>query len=220
MSQYIDLSHSIYHGLVTYKGIPGPVICDFLSREASRSHYEDGTEFHIARIDMVANSGTYIDCPFHRYTDGKDLSEIAFDRFSDLPGAAVHVPHRDRIEITEADFIGVDVADKAVLVHTDWSDHWNTSAYFENHSFLTKQAALYLRDNGARLVGIDSHNIDDTRSRNSRPVHTILLGREISIVEHLTNLRALPYKSFWFSAVPPNVKGMGSFPVRAFARLP
>jgi len=217
--KFIDLSHTIHDGLVTYKGIPGPIICDFLSREASRKHYEEGAEFHIPRIDMVANSGTYIDCAFHRYADGKDLSEMGLDRFADLPAVVVRVPHRERIEVRPSDFGCLDVTGKAVLVHTGWSEHWNTPAYFESHPFLTKEAAAQLRERGARLVGIDSHNIDDTRSRNSRPVHTILLRNDILIVEHLRGLEQLPEGDFSFSAVPPKLKGMGTFPVRAYAQL-
>src|SRR5688572_3494806 len=155
MRELIDLSHTIYDGLVTFKGLPAPVICDYLSREASRKNYTEGTEFQIGRIDMVSNTGTYIDCPFHRYADGKDLSETTLERFVDLPGVLVRVPFRDRIEVTAQDFSEVDVQGKAVMVHTGWSEHWNTPAYFENHSFLNRGAAEYLRDQGATLVGID-----------------------------------------------------------------
>jgi arylformamidase len=219
MRRHIDLSHTIHDGLITFKGLPGPVICDFLSREASRKNYTDSTEFQIGRIEMVSNTGTYIDCPFHRYADGKDLSETALERFVDLPAVIVRVPFRQRIEVTADDFRGVDVKGKAVLVDTGWSEHWSTPAYFENHSFLNAAAATYLRDAGATLVGIDSHNIDDTRTKNSRPVHTTLLGAEILIVEHLRGLEQLPPEGFLFSAVPPKMKGMGTFPVRAFATL-
>jgi len=219
VGQLIDLSHTIFDGLVTCKGLPAPVICDFLSREASRKNYAPGTEFQIGRLDMVANTGTYIDCPFHRYPDGKDLSEVTLERFVDLPAVTVRVPFRERIEVTAADFAGIDVQGKAVLVDTGWSGHWNTPAYLENHSFLNEAAAAYLRDAGATLVGIDSHNIDDTRTKNSRPVHTTLLGAEILIVEHLCNLHRLPASGFTFNAVPPKVKGIGTFPVRAYASL-
>src|SRR5688572_14380371 len=219
MRELIDLSHTIYDGLVTYKGLPAPVICDYLSRENSRKNYTEGTEFQIGRIDLCSNTGTYVDCPFHRYADGKDLSEVALERFVDLPAVAIRVPFHDRLEIDAQDFAGVDVKGKAVLVHTGWSAHWNTPAYFENHSFLSKEAAVFLRDAGAVLVGIDSHNIDDTRTKNSRPVHTTLLGAEILIAEHLRGLEQLPADNFFFSAVPPKLKGVGTFPVRAFATV-
>jgi len=219
MGQLIDLSHTIFDGLVTYKGLPAPVICDFLSREASRKNYAPGTEFQIGRLDMVANTGTYIDCPFHRFPDGKDLSEVALERFVDLPAVTVRVPFRERVEVTAGDFAGIDVRGKAVLVHTGWSEHWNTPAYFENHSFLNAEAAEFLRDAGAVLCGIDSHNIDDTRTKNSRPVHTTLLGAEILVVEHLRGLEQLPAAAFSFTAVPPKFKGVGTFPVRAFATV-
>ena len=219
MSELIDLSHTIYDGLITFKGLPGPVICDFLSREASRKNYTDGAEFQIGRIDMVANTGTYIDCPFHRYADGKDLNETELKRFVDLSAVIVRVDHHERLAVEADDFESVKVAGKAVLVHTGWSEHWATEQYLENHPFLTREAAVYLRDQGATLVGIDSHNIDDTRSRNDRPVHSTLLKEEILIVEHLRGLDQVPHRPFLFNAVPPKIKGMGTFPVRAYAKV-
>lgn len=219
MARYIDLSHTIRHGVVTYKGLPPPVICDFLSREASRANYADGTEFQIGRIDMVSNTGTYVDCPFHRFADGKDLSEVELARFADLPAVVIRAPYRSYTEIGVRHFEEADIAGKAVLVHTDWSELWNTPGYQVEHPFLSREAAVYLRENKAVLVGIDSHNIDDTRARNSRPVHTDLLGHEILIAEHLRGLEALPDNGFLFSAIPPKIKGMGTFPVRAFARV-
>ena len=218
-TQFIDLSHTIHDGMITFKGLPGPVICDFLSREASRQNYEGGAEFQIGRIDMVSNTGTYIDCPFHRYADGKDLSETQLARFAGLPGMVVHVPYAERIAVGCEDFLQLEVAGKAVLVHTGWSERWGSAAYFDRHPFLTEEAAILLRDRGAVLVGIDSHNIDDTRARNARPVHSILLKNEILIVEHLRGLEQLPHAPFRFSAVPPKIKGVGTFPVRAFAEL-
>jgi kynurenine formamidase len=216
----IDLSHTIYDGLVTFKGLPAPIICDFLSREDSRKNYTGGTEFQIGRIEMVSNTGTYIDCPFHRYADGKDLSETALERFVDLPALVVRVPHRERIEIGAQDFERHDVKGKAVLVHTGWSEHFATPKYFDNHPFLTEGAAVHLRDRGAVLVGIDSHNIDDTRAKNSRPVHSALLKHEILIVEHLRGLEQIPDDcAFRFNAVPPKLKGVGTFPVRAYAEI-
>lgn len=219
MSRYIDLSHTVSDGMVTFKGLPGPVICDYLSRDASRKNYTDGTEFQIGRIDMVANTGTYIDCPFHRYADGKDLNDTVLERFVNLPAVVVRVPHTTRIEVRVQDFADVEVAGKAVLVHTGWDEFWGAAQYLDRHPFLNGEAAAYLRDQGAVLVGIDSHNIDDTRSRNARPVHTILLREEILIVEHLRGLEQLPDSPFFFSAVPPKIRGMGTFPVRAFASL-
>ena len=219
MTKFVDLSHTIYDGVTTYKGLPGPVICDFLSREASRKNYTEGTEFQIGRIDMVANTGTYIDCPFHRFADGKDLNETELRRLVDLPSVIVRVDYRERLAVEAGDFTRFDVAGKAVLVHTGWSEHWATGRYLENHPFLTREAALCLRDQGAVLVGIDSHNIDDTRSRNDRPVHTILLREEILIVEHMRGLDQLPDRPFLFNAVPPKIKGMGTFPVRAYAKV-
>jgi kynurenine formamidase len=215
----VELSHTISGGMITYKGLPGPVICDYLSREASAASYEGGTTFQIGRIDLVANTGTYLDCPFHRYADRADLSQIALERFVELPGVVVSLPHRAELAITEADVAPFDVAGKAVLFHTAWSDHWGTDQYFEQHPFLTQGAAESLQRRGAVLAGIDSHNIDDTRTRNSRPVHTVLLGHEVLIVEHLTGLEALVGQAFTFTAAPPRFSGVGTFPVRAYARI-
>jgi len=217
-ADYVDLSHTIYDGLVTYKGLPAPIICDYLSREASRERYERGTEFQIGKIEMIANTGTYVDCPFHRYENGKDLSEVALDRFVDLDGIVIRADYRAGLAVDAGHFRDRELRGKAVLVHTGWDAHWDTEAYFAGHPFLTEDAAAYLRDCGASLVGIDSMNIDDTRGK-SRPVHSILLASEILIAEHLCNLQSAPDGSFSFSAVPPKFKGVGTFPVRAFAHV-
>jgi arylformamidase len=215
MSTFTDLSHTIEHGMVTYRGLPAPLICDFLSREASRAHYAPGTEFHIGRIDMVANTGTYLDSPFHRYADGADLADLPLESLAGLEGIVVRSEKR---EITRRAFEGLEVSGKAVLINTEWSQHWRTDDYFEGHPFLTEDAAAYLKENGAKLVGIDSYNIDDTRD-GRRPVHTVLLGAEIPIVEHMTALGKLPDGEFRFYAVPPKVRGLGTFPVRCFAQI-
>ena len=215
-TNFIDLSHTIESGMITYKGLPAPLICDYLSREKSREFYAAGTEFQIGRIEMVANTGTYLDCPFHRYEDGHDLSELALERCANLEGVLIEANYRQVKEIGQKFFEEKDVRGKAVLVHTNWSEHWRTDAYFEDHPYLTEEAANYLKDQGAVLVGIDSHNIDDTRGR-SRPVHSVLLKAGILIVEHMCNLQELPKKHFYFHAVTPRFKGDGTFPVRAFA---
>ncbi len=213
----IDVSHVVEHGMITYKGLPAPIICDYLSREASRQTYEEGTSFHIGRIDMVANTGTYLDAPFHRFEEGKDLSELDLSSLANLDGLVVNVGP-DVKKITPAHFAGMHIKGKAVLVRTDWSAHWGSDQYFEDHPCLNQAAAEYLRDQGAHLVGIDSHNIDDTRG-NSRPVHSTLLGADIPIVEHMTRLGDLPETGFKFFAVPVKVAGMGTFPVRAFGLI-
>jgi kynurenine formamidase len=211
----LDLSHTIEHGMVTYKGLPAPLICDFLSREASRKVYAPGTEFHIGRIDMVANTGTYLDSPFHRFADGKDLADLPLSSLAGLDGVLVRAPSAPRAIPREV-FERLPLAGKAVLVQTDWDRHWRTDAYFEGHPFLTRDAAQFLLDSGVKLVGIDSYNIDDTADLH-RPVHSILLRHEIPIIEHMTGLANLPPEGFSFYAVPPKVRAFGTFPVRAFA---
>jgi len=215
---FVDLSHTVHDGLVTFKGFPAPVICDFMSRAESRKFYSEGTTFQIGRIDMVANTGTYIDAPFHRFEDGKDLSELELSSLAELEGLVVRATGIAGRAVGRELFADLDMRGKAVLVETGWSRHWNTEAYFEGHVFLTREAAEYLRDKGAALVGIDSYNIDDMAD-GTRPVHTILLGAGIPIVEHMCNLEALPASGFRFTAAPVKVKGMGSFPVRAYATV-
>ena len=215
----VDLSHTIEHGTVTLKGYPAPIVCDYLSREASRAVYAEGTEFQIGRIEMIANTGTYVDSPFHRYAGGKDLSELPLESLADLEGVVVRAAGREGRAIGPEAFAGVEAAGKAVLVHTGHARHWGTDAYFEGHPFLTRAAAEHLREAGARLVGIDSLNIDSTDDP-ARPVHTVLLGADIPVCEHLRGLEALPDGDFRFHAVPVKVKGFGTFPVRAFAVVP
>ncbi len=211
----IDLSHTVEDGMITYKGLPAPLICDYLTREASRAHYSEGTTFHIGKIEMVANTGTYLDSPFHRFEDGKDLSELPLTSLANLPGLVFHALTGGR-EISPDLFTGANVAGKAVLVHTRWDQHWRTDQYFEGHPYLNRAAAEFLREQGAALVGIDSLNIDDTAD-GIRPVHTTLLRADIPIVEHMTNLGTLPETGFRFHAVPVKVKNFGTFPVRAYA---
>jgi kynurenine formamidase len=210
----IDVSHAVEHGMVTYRGLPAPVVCDFLSREESRRHYAPGVEFHIGKVEMVANTGTYLDSPFHRYADGADLAGLQLEQLADLDAVVVR-PSSKSPGIGRDTFNGLDVRGKAVLVETGWDRHWRTDAYFEGHPYLTSDAAAWLRDQAAALVGIDSLNIDDTNDL-FRPVHSTLLRAGIPIVEHLTGLGDLPDEGFRFFAVPVKFRGMGTFPVRAF----
>ncbi|HEX7114746.1 MAG TPA: cyclase family protein [Steroidobacter sp.] len=215
----VDLSHEIEHGMITYRGLPAPVIEDHLSHVASRAIYGEGTEFQIGRISMVANTGTYLDSPFHRCADGKDIAALDLERLANLEAVVVRVTGMSGRAIPREAFCACDVAGKAVLVHTGWDRHWRTTQYFDGHPFLTAEAAEYLRQEGAVLVGIDSLNIDDIGDP-LRPVHTKLLTSGVTIVEHLRGLEQLPITGARFTAVPPKVCGMGSFPVRAFAVLP
>ena len=218
MSRLIDLSHMISDGMTTYKGFPGPAICDFWTRGDSAEHYDDGSSFQIGRIDMIANTGTYLDTPFHRYEDGDDLAGVGLERIAELPGVMIRQPWENGLAVGIEKLEGLDVAGKAVLVHSGWDRHWGSEAYFEGHPFLTAEAAEWLAAKGASLVGIDSYNIDDTRTR-SRPVHSTLLRAGVLICEHMANLGALPDAGFIFTATPPKIEGMGTFPVRAFARF-
>lgn len=213
--RFVDLSHTVEHGMVTYKGLPAPVISNHMSREQSRGKYAAGTEFHIGRIEMVANTGTYLDSPFHRYADGCDLSELTLESVADLEGIVVDATAQ---VTTAAAFEGLSLGGKAVLVNTGWDVHWRTEQYSSGHPFLSEDAAQFLADSKAALVGIDSFNIDSIQD-SCRPVHSILLAANIPIVEHLCGLDQLPDAGFKFFAVPVKVKDFGSFPVRAFALI-
>lgn len=214
MSSFVDLSHPIEEGMVTYPGLPGPKVDVFLSREDSRSHYDEGTEFHIGRIEMVGNTGTYLDTPYHRFPDGFDLAELELDSVAGLPGICVEAGQQ---EITADVVADLDVAGKALLLATGWDRHWGTESYGDStHPFLAGEAAERLVAGGVSLVGIDSVNIDDTRG-GSRPAHTTLLAAGVPVVEHLRGLDRLVGTAFRFYAVPAPVRGLGTFPVRAFA---
>jgi arylformamidase len=209
-----DLSHTIEHGMITYKGLPAPLVCDYWSHEESRAYYDEGTEFQIGRIEMVSNTGTYVDSPFHRFGDGKDLSELPLE-----PLAGCDLVVIDAEGAIGADALtGLDVRGRAVLFRTGWDRHWRTDQYFEDHPYIAAETAEALVAEGAAIVGIDAVNVDDT-SGGSRPVHTALLRAEIPVVEHLTGLAALPARGARFYAVPVKVKAFGTFPVRAFAEV-
>src|SRR3954465_9433928 len=214
----VDVSHVVEYGMITYKGLPAPLVCDFLSREQSRAHYKPGTEFQIGKIEMVANTGTYLDSPFHRYPDGDDLSGLKLESLANLDCVVVRVTERRARAIDRLPFSPATLRGKPVLFQTGGDAHWRTDQYFENHPHLTGQLAEQLVKAGATLVGIDSFNIDSTDD-GTRPVHSALLGAGIPIVEHMCGLAAIPERGARFFAVPVKVKGMGTFPVRAFAKL-
>lgn len=215
MTRFVELSHPIAPGMETYPGLPGPAVSDFLSREASASHYAAGTTFQIRRIDMVANTGTYVDAPFHRFEAGADIAALPLARLADLAGLVVDCSSREGRAIGPEAFAGRVLGGRAVLVRTDWARHWGTRTYGEGYPFLSRSAAQALAAAAPALVGIDSLNIDDAGD-GERPAHTLLLAAGIPIVEHLCNLAALP-ASFRIHAVPPPFQAVGSYPVRAYA---
>ena len=216
MSRFVDLSHVIEKGMVTYQGLPAPAISDYLSREESRKHYASGTEFHIGRIEMVSNTGTYLDSPFHRYADGRDLSELPLESLAALEAIVIRAPRAGERGIGPEALASRSLKGRAVLFHTGWARHWGTPEYFSGHPFVSEDLARALVEAKVTLVGIDSYNIDDTADP-TRPAHTLLLGADIPIVEHMTGLEGLPEEGFKFFAVPVKVRKFGTFPVRAFA---
>jgi arylformamidase len=213
----IELSHQIHHGMVTYPGLPGPELSDYLPREASPARYGPGTEFHIGRITMIANTGTYLDSPSHAFADTTDIAGLPLDRVADLDGLVVRI-EAGRRAIDRDALASHDVRGRAVLVHTGWDRHWGSDRYGTDSPFLTAVAAGWLVEQEAGLVGIDSVNIDDT-SGPARPVHQALLAAGIPILEHLCGLDQLPASGFRLHAAPPQVAGIGTWPVRAYAVL-
>jgi len=212
----IDVSHEIEAGMITYPGLPAPIVSDYLSREASRGRYAEGTTFQIGRIEMVANTGTYIDAPFHRFEGGIDLAGLPLERLASVEGVVVDATGRDGRAIDAGYFQGVDLRDRAVLIRTGWDAHWRTPRYGEDAPFVTQRATESLVEAAPALVGIDSVNIDDAQD-GSRPAHTLLLGAGIPVVEHLCNLNELPTRGFRFHCVPVKFRGVGTFPIRAYA---
>ncbi len=206
----------ITDGLVTYPGLPAAKIATHLSREAAEEIYGPGTTFQIGLVTLCTNTGTYIDVPFHRFADGHDLTELDLGRVAGVPAVCLDRRGSQSINLTADDL--ADLAGHVVLIRTDHSSNFGTDAYFDDHPFLTAAAAENLVAAGVACVGIDSLNIDSTDG-GERPVHTVLLGADIPIVEHLTNLQALPTSGFRFTAVPPKIKGAGTFTVRAFASV-
>ena len=218
-ARLVDLSHVVEEGMTTYPGLPGPEFGEHLTRAASRSVYAEGTEFSIGRISMVGNTGTYVDAPFHRYEGGVDLAGLPLASLADLPVVVVRLAGAAERGVTARALAAYDVAGKAVLLHTGWDRHWRTAEYGNPAPFLTEDGAKHLVAAGARLVGIDSVNIDSTDG-GERPAHTILLGAGVPVLEHLTNLSALPVHGARLHAVPAPVRGFGTFPVRAYALVP
>ena len=212
----IDLSHVIVDGMTTYPGLPAPVIADHLTREAAETIYGPGITFQIGMVTMCTNTGTYLDVPFHRFADGHDLSQLPLERVAGVPAVCLDRRGVTTIDLNDDDLLGL--SGHAVLIHTGHARHWGTSAYFVDHPHLSEQAAQALVRAGVACVGIDSLNIDSTAG-GERPVHTVLLGSEIPIVEHLVHLDRLPASGFSFTAVPPKIEGTGTFTVRAFATM-
>jgi kynurenine formamidase len=218
--RWVELSHVISNGMVTYPGLPAPEITPHLTREASRQVYAPGTEFAIDRISMVGNTGTYLDSPFHRYGDGADLAGLPLDKLADLPTVVARTVGSSTRAVDVSAVAALEVADRAVLLHTGGDRHWGTPAYTQDAPYLTESAARWLVDHGARLVGIDAVNIDDTAGGGERPAHSVLLAAGVPVVEHLTGLDELPPHGARFTAAPPRVSGFGTFPVRAYAAVP
>lgn len=220
MARFIDLNHVIEDGMPTYPGIPVPSIGPYLDHEASRERYEGRAEFHLGKVDMAGNVGTYLDSPFHRYPEGSDLSRLPLDALAEVPGLLLDRLSEGRVAIDAADLEPLRGAaqGQAVLIRTGWDARWGTDEYWLEGPYLTGDAADLLVEAGASIVGVDFSNIDDTRDP-ARPVHTRLLAAGIPIVEHLTSLEALPETGFRFSAVPPRIVRGAAFPVRAFAAI-
>jgi kynurenine formamidase len=218
--RFVELSHVVRAGMITYPGLPAPTITPHLTREASRERYAPGTEFAMDLITMIGNTGTYLDAPWHRFADGADLSGLPLERLADLPAVVVRIAGT-RARAVDANLLTElgDVRGAAVLLHTGDSARFGTPEYALDAAYLTRDGAQWLVDQGAALVGIDAINIDDAGDP-ARPAHTLLLQAGVPVVEHLTGLEQLPPRGSRFTAAPPRVAEFGTFPVRAFATVP
>lgn len=196
------------------------MITPHLTREASVAKYAPGTTFAMDVIEMIGNTGTYLDSPFHRYAEGPDLAGLDLATLVDLPAEVFHLDGLTTRGIPAGVFFDRDLRGTAVLLHTGWDRHFGTPAYGTGSPYLDAAAVEYLVAQGVALVGIDALNIDDTESGGERPAHSGLLGAGIHVVEHLTRLGELPARGARFTAAPPAVRGFGTFPVRAFATVP
>jgi len=171
-------------------------------------------------ITLAGNTGTYLDTPYHRYAGGADLADLDLETLVDLPLELFRLTDASERRIPAAVFYDRELQGKAVLLHTGWDRHFGTPAYAVGAPYLDGDAAAYLITAGVVLVGIDSINIDDAETSRERPAHSQLLAAGVHVVEHLTNLAAVPPTGDRFTAVPPKVLQFGTFPVRAYARLP
>ena len=214
-TRVVDLSHRIRAGLVTYPGLPAPVITPHLTRADSRSKYAPGTEFAMDVITMIGNTGTYLDSPFHRYADGRDLAGLDLTTLVGLRAEVFHLTDAwdaQRRGIRAETLADRDVRGAAVLLHTGWDEHFGTPGYGVGAPFLTAAGAQHLIDAGAALVGIDSVNVDDTESGGEGPRTRCCSARGCDVVEHLTNLGALPPHGTRFTAAPPGSRGSAPSP--------
>jgi arylformamidase len=219
LERIVDLSHPLGEGLVTYPGLPALRVRSYLTREQSREGYAPGTEFQIDEITMVGNTGTYLDSPFHRYADGPDLAALPLECCAGLPAVLARTTGAASRAVDVGHLAALEVAGRAVLLHTGGDAAWGQAGYATDAPYLTEAGARWLAGHGARLVGIDSVNIDDIGDER-RPAHSILLRARIPVVEHLTALDRLPPAGFRFTAVPIPLTGVGTFPVRAYATIP
>ena len=212
----VDLSHEIAPGMVTYRGIAGPQLEVVMSREATAARLGSGVSFEIESLTLAGNTGTYLDSPFHYHADRADLARLPLERLVNVPVAMVRAAGRTAVTAADLGDPGR-LWGKAVLVHTNWARHWGTPRYLDlDCPHLTADAVDALVAAHIALAGIDSLKIDDPDDP-ARPAHQRLLGADIPIVEHLTNLGSVPDDGARLTVLPPPVRAMASFPVRAVA---
>jgi kynurenine formamidase len=219
MNRLVDLSHPIRRGQATHPGLPAPVWSPFRTREEYRR--SSGTEFQVDRVQMVGNTGTYLDSPFHRFPDGGDLASLPLTSVADLPVVVVRVHARRSVDAEALDrrLGGLPLEKHAILLHTGGDAGWGTPAYAESAPYVTADGADWLAARRPVLVGIDAVNIDDLDD-STRPAHTRLLGDGVLILEHLTGLAEVPARGARLHAAPPAWHEMGTWPVRAYALVP
>lgn len=218
---YIDLSHSIENGTVTYPGDPPALIELTLDRKLTSKLNGGGTTsgVEINTIKMVSTSGTYIDAPYHVFEDGKKIKDYPIEKLVNLPSIVVKIPE-NRNYFDVQDISGINVKGKAVLFFSGHDKFFMTPEYGKNAPYLTIELANILVEKGAIFVGIDSPLIDNMEKQSELgiPVHYKLLGADIPICEDLANLELLPTDGFTITALPAKV-ALESFPARVFATV-
>lgn len=226
MSRFIDLSHDFEDGMpgFTMRSSDADThtltarIRTFLTHEQSAPLFDGKASFELTEMTFQTSIGTYLDAPRHRYADRRDIAGLALSELV-RPAVVIDATHALPAAALNPDDVHwpASIRDRAVLVRFGWDRHWRTAAY-DHYPFLSRHFIERLISGGARLVGVDTFNIDD-RYDPVRPAHSLLLERDILIVENLCNLHRLPENEFHFFAIPIKAKGAAAMPIRAFAEV-
>ena len=206
--QPIDLTHPLAPGMPVYPGTEPP--------EFVRACTIAANGFAETRLNLYSHTGTHMDAPAHILADGLPLDAMPVSRFIgpacvlDLTACAGQTVGVDTIRAQRARLAGCEF----VLLRTGWGRFWGQPGYFGGYPILAVAAAAWLADLGLKGVGIDAISFDAVESRDL-PVHRILLGRGLVLIENLANIEALPTTGFQLAAFPLKLRDADGSPVRA-----